>query len=256
MSPSIGSGRPLLARWRRIPGPPRDRVKTRLLRLYVALERRYGAQRWWPGRTSYEIAVGAILVQFTAWGNAARAIRELRSRGFLDPARLAAAREGDVAHAVRAAGTYRLKARRVRAFTRWLLDRFGGRFHGMRRAPLAALRQDLLQVAGIGPETGDAILLYAAGRPVFVVDEYARRVLGRHRLIAANAAYETIRAFLETHLPSDPALFNEYHALLVAVGKAHCGTVARCHGCPLRFDLRGRAPVTLRPRSGRRGRDR
>lgn len=226
------------------------------MRLYAALERHYGPQRWWPGRTPYEIAVGAILVQFTAWGNAARAIRELRSRGFLNPVRLAAGTEAEVADAVRAAGTYRLKARRVRAFTRWLLDRFSGRFHGMRRAPLAALRVDLLKVAGIGPETADAILLYAAGRPVFVIDEYARRVLGRHRLIAANAPYEEVRAFLEAHLPSDPALFNEYHALLVAVGKDHCGTLARCDGCPLRFDLGGREPVTPRPRSGRRGRDR
>ena len=253
MSPSIGSGRPLLARWRRIPGPPRDGVKARLLRLYAALERRYGPQRWWPGRTSYEIAVGAILVQFTAWGNAARAIRELRSRGLLSPTRLAAAAEADVAAAVRAAGPYRLKARRVRAFTRWLLERFGGRFHRMRRAPLSPLRQDLLRVNGIGLETADAILLYAAGRPVFVVDEYARRVLERHGLIAPKAAYEAIRAFVEAHLPSDPALFNEYHALLVAVGRDHCGTVPRCDGCPLRFDLRGRGPVTARLRRGRRG---
>lgn len=241
----------MLARWRRIPGPPRDRVKARLLRLYAALERRYGPQRWWPGRTPYEIAVGAILVQFTAWANAARAVRALRARGLLAPARLAAASHADVAAAVRPAGTYRMKARRVRGFTRWLLDRFRGRFHEMRRAPLGPLRRDLLAVPGIGPETADAILLYAAGRPVFVVDEYARRVLGRHRLVAPRDRYEAIRAGLEAHLPSDPALFNEFHALLVTVGREHCGAVARCAGCPLRFDLRGRAPFTARPPRGR-----
>jgi endonuclease-3 related protein len=251
MSPSIGSGRPVLARWRRIPGPARDRVKARLLRLYVALERRYGPQRWWPGRTPYEIAVGAILVQFTGWDNAARAVRALRSRGLLAPARLAAAGHAALTAALLPAGTYRVKARRVRAFTRWLLDRFGGRFHGMRRHPLAPLRQELLGVPGIGPETADAILLYAAGRPVFVVDEYARRVLGRHRLVAPGDSYEAIRSAVEAHLPSDPALFNEFHALLVAVGKEHCGTVPRCAGCPLRFDLGGRAPFTARPRRGR-----
>ena len=141
-----------------------------------------------------------------------------------------------MARAVRPAGTYRLKARRLRAFTRWLLERFDGRFQTMRRAPLAALRRDLLGVHGVGPETADAILLYAAGRPVFVADEYARRVLARHRLIAPRARYEAMRAFVEAHLPSDPALFSAYHALLVAVGQEHCGTIPRCDGCPLALD--------------------
>jgi len=253
MSPSMGSGRPVLARWRRIPGPPRDATKARLLRLYTALERRYGKQGWWPGRSSYEIAAGAVLVQFTAWGGAATALRALRARGLLSPARLAASSERDVAHAIRSSGTFRQKAQRLRAFTRWLVDRFGGRFEGMRRAPLRPLRQDLLRVHGIGPETADAILLYAAGRPVFVADEYARRVLARHRLIAPRAGYETIRAFVEAHLPSDPALFNEYHALLVAVGREHCGTIARCEGCPLRFDLPPASTAERPTAPGRRG---
>jgi len=113
----------------------------------------------------------------------------------------------------------------------------------MRTAPLGPLRRSLLEIPGLGPETADAILLYAVGRPVFVADAYARRVLARHRLIGPTAGYEEARAWLEAHLPSDPGLFNEFHALLVAVGKSNCRTVPRCDDCPLRPDLRGRAPA-------------
>lgn len=183
-----------------------------------------------------------MLTQHTAWVNAARAIAALRARGLLRPAKVLALDERALAGLVRSAGTYRLKARRLLAFTRWLHDRFGGRFGPMRRARLGPLRRDLLTVPGLGPETADAILLYAAGHPVFVADAYVRRVLARHRLLRSDAGYEETRAFLEAHLPSDPALFNELHALLVAVGKAHCRTVPRCDACPLRFDLRGRSP--------------
>jgi endonuclease-3 related protein len=205
---------------RTIPGPPHDPVKARLLRLYRDLLRRHGPQHWWPGRSAFEIAAGAILTQHTAWTSAARAVAALRARGLLAPAQLAALPEHELAEVIRPAGTYRLKARRLRAFTEWLLVRFKGRFHGLRRAPLGPLRRELLGVAGLGPETVDAILLYAAHRPVFVADAYTRRALGRQRLLPPTAGYEDARAFIEAHLPSDPALFNEFHALLVAAGKA------------------------------------
>ena len=243
MSPSIGLVRRPDARRRRTPGPPRDRLRARLLRLYAALERRFGPQRWWPGRTPYEVAVGAVLTQHTVWTNAARAVAALRAQRLLRPRRLAARGEAEVARAIRAAGTPRVKARRLRALTRWLLDRFGGAFAPLRRLPLAPLRRELLAVPGIGPETADAILLYAAARPVFVADAYARRVLVRHRLLRRGAGYDEARAFLEARLPSDPVLFNEFHALLVRVGKTHCRTVPRCEGCPLRFDLQSRGPA-------------
>ena len=164
--------------------------------------------------------MGAILTQHTAWSNAARAVAALRARRLLTPERLAALPESQLAEVIRAAGTYRLKARRLRAFTEWLLRRCGGRFHGLRRAPLGALRRELLAVAGLGPETVDAILLYAAHRPVFVADAYTRRMLGGRGLLSPTAGYEEAREFIEAHLPSDPALFNEFHALLVAAGKA------------------------------------
>ena len=161
------------------------------------------------------------MTQHTAWTSAARAVAALRARRLLRPERLAALSEGELAEVIRTAGTYRLKARRLQTFTRWLLERFGGRFVGMRRAPLLALRREMLAIAGLGPETVDAILLYAAGRPVFVADAYARRLLAIHGFLPDGAGYEDARAFLEAHLPSDPVLFNEFHALLVAAGKEH-----------------------------------
>jgi len=217
-------------------------VRARLLRVYRDLLRRFGPQGWWPGRTPFEIAIGAILTQHTAWSQAARAVAALRARRLLDPQALAEASDASLHEAIRPAGTYRLKARRLRDFTAWLLARFDGRFKRIRRVPLDSLRRELLAVPGLGPETVDAILLYAAGRPVFVADAYARRVLSRHRLLSPRADYETARAFLEGRLPSDPALFNELHALLVTVGKAYCRTVPLCLECPLRRDLAGRPP--------------
>ena len=243
MSPSIGSVPRGRARRGASPGPPRDPAKGRLLRLYAALLARFGPQRWWPGRTPYEISIGAVLIQHTAWVNAARAIAALRSRRLLAPERVAALPEEQLARVIRPAGTYRLKARRLLALTGWLLDRHRGKFDGMRKMDLPALRASLLAVPGRGPETVDAILLYAVGRPVFVADAYTRRVLARHRLISPHATYEEARAWLEAHLPSDPVLFNEFHALLVAVGKSYCRSAPRCEACPLRQDLRGRRPT-------------
>lgn len=209
--------------WRRIPGPPRDAVKARLLRLYRRLLARHGPQRWWPARTPFEAAVGAILVQHTAWAGAARAVAALRARGLLNPRRLAACDAATLAELVRPAGLYRLKAQRLLDFTDWLLYQFRGDVRAIRRVPLPLLRRAMLDVPGLGPETADAILLYAAGRPVFMADAYTRRVLQRHRLLPPGAGYEAARAFLEAHLPSDPALFNEFHALLVAAGKERGG---------------------------------
>jgi endonuclease-3 related protein len=218
------------------------RLRRRLLRIYAALLARFGPQRWWPARSRFEVAVGAVLTQHTAWGGVERAVARLRRGGWLEPRRLAALPLARLGPLIRPAGTYRVKARRLQALARWLVARFGGRLERMEREPLAALRADLLGVPGIGPETADSILLYAANRPVFVVDAYARRVLFRHRLVPRRIGYEALRALLEAHLPRDPRLFNEYHALLVAVGKRYCRARPRCEGCPLRFDLRGRPP--------------
>jgi endonuclease-3 related protein len=220
-------------------------VRGRLLRLYDALLTHFGPQRWWPGESAFEVAVGAILAQHTAWTNVERAIAVLKTQGLLTPERLRDLPETRLARLIRPAGTFTVKARRLKAFLDFLWERYRGRVGRMARVPLGELRSEILSVPGIGPETADAILLYAVGRPVFVADAYARRVLARHRLVTPDTDYERLRDFFERHLPGDPALFNEYHALFVAAGKRYCRAEPRCWECPLRFDLRGRPPRPL-----------
>lgn len=200
---------------------------------YHALYDAYGPQGWWPGDGVVEIVVGAILTQNTAWTNVQRAIANLRKAKLLTWDALRDISDDDLAAAIRPSGTYRVKAKRIRAFVDWLFREFDGDTDAMFARPLPALRDDLLNVHGIGPETADAILLYAGGLPTFVVDAYTRRVLRRHGLIGATADYATVKTMFESQLPADVALFNEYHALLVHVGKRHCRATATCEGCPL-----------------------
>lgn len=186
--------------------------------------------------------MGAILTQNTAWGNVERAIRRLKTHHLLTARRLHAFPESRLAKLIRPSGTFKVKARRLKAFLRFLHERYSGRLNAMTRAPLLALRRELLAVHGIGPETADSILLYAVGRPTFVADDYARRVLSRHRLARPGIDYDSLQELFTSRLPRDPALFNEYHALLVRVGKIYCHRTPRCAECPLRFDLHGRPP--------------
>ncbi|HMP75570.1 MAG TPA: endonuclease III domain-containing protein [Kiritimatiellia bacterium] len=201
--------------------------------VYRALLRHFGPQGWWPGRGRFEMMVGAILVQNTAWSNVERAIAELRRRRVLSPRALHAAPLRSLARWIRPAGTHTVKARRLRAFTDWLWRMHGGSVDRMFRTPTERLRAELLAIHGIGPETADCILLYAGGRPVFVVDAYTRRVLERHGWLAGRPAYDAVAALFTRALPWDAALFNEYHALLVAVGKTFCRATPRCDTCPL-----------------------
>jgi endonuclease-3 related protein len=223
-----------------------------LLALYEAMRARFGPQHWWPScpdlaprDRKLEVCVGAILTQNTNWRNVEKALCNLIAGGVMS---LQALREVPVEHLaglIRPAGYYNVKARRVKAFIEKLTigdsrsptARPGGgapsaleRFLGQ---PLPELRQRLLAINGIGPETADSILLYAAGKRSFVVDAYTRRVLVRHGLIEPRATYDGIKSLLEANLPRRTALYNEYHALLVTVGKHHCRPTARCPGCPL-----------------------
>jgi endonuclease-3 related protein len=222
--------------------PRSSPLRRRLLRLYDRLHRRFGAQGWWPGRSAFEVIVGAILTQSTAWVNVERAIGELRRAGVLAPRALARVPPWRLARLVRASGFFRMKAGRLGAFVRHLERRYAGNLQRLLGRPADELRAELLAIPGIGPETADSILLYAAGRPVFVVDAYTRRILSRHRIVPRDVDYARLQAVFMEHLPRDPALYNEYHALLVRVAKEHCGARPRCEGCPLRFDLRGRPP--------------
>ena len=193
----------------------------------------YGPTGWWPGDSPFEIAVGAILTQNTAWTNVERAIANLKAEQLLSPRAIHDSPSDILEAAVRPSGYFRVKAQRLRNFCAYLLEKYGGSMERMAREPLDALRPELLGVKGIGPETADDILLYACGKLVFVVDAYTRRILYRHGLTGKNTGYEALRELFETNIPADHYLYKEYHGLIVWTGKEFCGPKPRCEACPL-----------------------
>jgi endonuclease-3 related protein len=201
--------------------------------IFDVLYEAYGPQHWWPGETPTEVIVGAILTQNTNWKNVERAIANLRDRGMLEWKALHQICVEELAQLIRPAGYYNIKARRLKHFVEWIWTRYGGSLDRLKNKPLPALREELLSINGIGPETADSILLYALNRPSFVVDAYTTRILRRHLLISDGAKYSEVKELFERALPQEPQLFNEYHALIVAVAKKHCRTRATCAGCPL-----------------------
>ncbi len=200
---------------------------------YSILYNTFGPQHWWPAETPFEVMVGAILTQNTNWTNVRRAIDNLKTEGLLEPVPLSEVEVSRLAELIRPAGYFNVKAKRLKAFMDYVRQRWGNNPEAMKGADTDELRRELLQIHGIGPETADSILLYALGRPVFVVDAYTRRVLQRHGIINEKAGYNDIQALFEGCLPEDESLFNEYHALLVALGKRHCRARPQCRGCPL-----------------------
>ena len=199
-------------------------------RLFAA----YGPQSWWPGDSPFEVMIGAVLVQNTSWQNVEKAIGNLRREDLLDPHRLHEVPLAELEELVRPVGYYRVKARRLRNLLDFLDERYGGSLEAMFSTALPELREQLLAVSGIGPETADSILLYAGNLPTFVVDAYTCRVFMRHGWVSFDADYYQVKDHLESGLPQDVALFNEYHALLVRVGKERCRKSAPlCKGCPL-----------------------
>lgn len=201
--------------------------------VFDALFRRWGPQHWWPAKSRFEMIVGAILTQNTAWTGVEKAIANLRAASALTPAGCHALPEAELGRLIRPAGTFRIKARRLRAFTTMLFAGFSGSLDRLFRLDIASLREVLLNVHGIGPETADCILLYAAQRPVFVIDAYTRRLLARHGWSAPKPSYDELAAQFTDALPPDVGLFNEYHALIVELGKRHCRAKPVCAGCPL-----------------------
>lgn len=212
---------------------PSRTIKKRLTAFYEALLSAYGPQRWWPGESATEIVIGAILTQNTNWKNVEKAIASLRQSGLIDWNRLRDVEESRLAGLIRSAGYHNLKAKRLLNFVRWLWDRYGGDLANTSRIETRQLREELLGINGVGPETADSILLYALDRPTFVVDAYTGRIARRHGLITTGHDYEALKRVFEKNVPQDRQLFNEYHALIVQVGKNHCGPTARCEGCPL-----------------------
>jgi len=203
----------------------------------------YGPTHWWPGDTPFEIAVGAILTQNTAWTNVEKAIVNLKREGLLAPRPILECPAAALERALTPSGYFRVKARRLRSFCDYLVRRHRGSVKRMAKRPLAGLRAELLEVNGIGPETADDILLYACDKPVFVVDAYTRRILSRHALAPPDIAYEDLRTVFENCLEPDVHLFKEYHGLLVWTGKDFCRRNPRCAGCPLEATLKKGQPI-------------
>jgi len=208
-------------------------VSETLTEIYELLYAAFGPQHWWPGETPFEIITGAILTQNTSWANVEKAIANLKSAGYLTAEALHHIGLTRLAELIRPAGYYNIKAKRLKSWVSWLFDTYEGELTNLERISSDQLRQELLAIKGVGRETADSILLYALGRPVFVVDAYTARITVRHGLIDADADYEQLRELFESNLPHEATLFNEYHALLVRTGKEFCRPKAKCPGCPL-----------------------
>ena len=205
----------------------------RLLAVYDILLSTYGPQHWWPGDSAFEIMVGAVLTQATAWTNVEKAISNLRSADALTPDAIRALRQAELAKLIYPSGYYNAKARKLRALAQYVGDRFSDNLDAMAREDMASLRSELLDVHGIGEETADDILLYAAGQPSFVVDAYTKRLFRRLGLAPEKGSYGQYRAVFMAHLPRDAELFGEYHALIVRHGREVCTKTPACGGCPL-----------------------
>ena len=201
--------------------------------IYQLLFESFGPQHWWPGESQLEIMIGAILTQNTNWTNVEKAIANLKSAQLLDAEKLHRLDSDELAQLIRPSGYFNVKAKRLRNFFDWLFDNYNGNLDELETVDTNTLRAELLSVKGIGAETADSILLYALEREVFVVDTYTARVAVRHGLIEPDADYSQLQDLFESNLSTDKHLFNEYHALLVRVGKEYCKPTARCSGCPL-----------------------
>lgn len=209
-------------------------LPSRLLNIFSILFASFGPQHWWPANSPFEVIIGAILTQNTSWKNVEKAIINLHKAELLTPVALAEIDIQDLSALIRSAGYFNIKAKRIKAFVSFLMEEYGGDLSKLFKEEHQIVREKLLQVNGIGPETADSILLYAGGYPSFVVDAYTIRILSRHNIVSDEATYDEVQNHFMCNLPEDPKLFNEYHALLVKVGKEYCRKKEpMCSECPL-----------------------
>lgn len=204
------------------------------MQIYARLYEAYGPRHWWPGETPFEVMVGAILTQNTSWKNVEIAIERLKARKVLNIKGIYQLKRPQLASLIRPSGYYRIKAERLKTFVEFICKEYAGSIQKMGRERMDVLRGKLLEVKGIGPETADSILLYGLKKPIFVVDAYTKRILSRHGMISERTSYEEIQKLFMNHLPRNERLFNEYHALLVHLGKTSCKKIPRCDRCPLK----------------------
>jgi len=208
-------------------------VKTLAL-IYKKLYYHFGPQHWWPADSPFEVMVGAILTQNTNWANVEKAIDNLKANRLLEPKKLYRLSSKRLAQLIRPVGYYNIKARRLRKFLKFFLKNFHASITKISNQAVQELRQHLLSVNGIGQETADSILLYALNKPIFVIDAYTKRILLRHHLIKEDANYEIIQNLFMQNLKKDVKLFNDFHALLVRLGKEFClKNKPKCNQCPL-----------------------
>lgn len=209
-------------------------MKRKLNSIFLQLYSAFGPQRWWPADSNFEVIVGAILAQNTSWLNVEKAILKLKARGLLTPQHLYRLSLSQLAGLIKSAGYYNLKAARLKEFLKFFLDDYAASIKSMSQQELIPLRKQLLAVKGIGPETADSILLYALNKPIFVIDAYTKRIFSRHGLIKEAADYAQAQGIFMRNLKPDAKLFNEYHALLVKLGKDFCRKQnPKCETCPL-----------------------
>ncbi|HQP91697.1 MAG TPA: endonuclease III domain-containing protein [Candidatus Omnitrophota bacterium] len=206
----------------------------KIISIYKKLYNAFGPQYWWPGASSFEVMIGAILTQNTNWQNVEKAILNLKKARSLNFEKMYKMSEGRLSRLIRPAGYYNIKARRLKNFLRFVKENYSGSIEKMKKADTFKLRKGLLSVSGIGSETADSMLLYALNKPVFVVDAYTKRIAARHNISKADAEYEAVQELFLRHLPRDRKLYNEYHALLVKLGQEFCGkTKIECERCPI-----------------------
>ena len=208
-------------------------MKGLLLDIYQKLYDFYGPQYWWPGETPFEVIIGAILTQNTSWTNVEKAIGNLKRQGLLNAKSLRDAKPRDIADQIKPSGYYNIKTKRLKSFINFLFTEYKGDLTSLLNGNLYKSRKNLLSVNGIGEETADSILLYAGEKPIFVIDAYTKRILTRHKIIQEGLAYADVQKIFMDNLPASIKLFNEYHALMVRVGKERCNRQPKCQGCPL-----------------------
>ena len=209
-------------------------ITSQLLDIYCHLLARYGPQHWWPAESPFEVIIGAILTQSAAWQNVEKALTNLKVNGRLSPSALRQIPTEELAQLVYPSGYYNAKARKIKSFVYWLGEHYRDNLDELFALDIPLLRQELLSIHGIGEETADSIILYAARKPIFVIDAYTRRILHRLGLIGETKSYSVIHKLFMENLPKDETLFNEYHALFVRHGKEVCKRFPLCQRCCLK----------------------
>jgi endonuclease-3 related protein len=220
-------------------------VKKTLMAMHRTMLKHFGPLHWWPGKTQFEMIVGAILTQNTAWKNVVKALENIKAANALSPRALHEMPPARLAQMIRPSGYFNIKAKRLKSFLSFLHDNYSGSLKEMFHEKPETLRKELLDVNGVGPETGDSILLYAGRIPTFVVDAYTKRIFSRHGLLTGKEKYQEVKEFFEKNLPCDTQLYNEYHAQIVNIGKLFCRRIARCEICPLNKYLPKKGPLHI-----------